>query len=295
MSAIVDGETISEEVLVADGSRRPVSEGGCSGWTRYLISEDQRRLYRQSKTTCDDNGEISLSGASLIVSGGRWVEIDVKQVDGVRELLVRHYQIVDADTFPESDTIRAAAHIARAAAAVPLSVEDVIEALEYLDPAVVEAMLVESKSRFPMASRLLMQLVDAGAPAQIIDLMMAQSYPELFAVKEEPVIVDPVINHRYWAPWYDCFGHGYHREHAHPDSTPGVGGRAVKSRGYTTVQPIADLPSGRVRRRESGSGDSSGGTSGGASSGSGGGTGSSVSGSGYDRGASPSIGRAMRR
>ncbi len=73
LSAIVDDQVVAEEMLVADGSRRPVSEGGCSGWKRSLLSADQRRLYLQSETTCEGGNPSRFSGASLIVSGSRAV------------------------------------------------------------------------------------------------------------------------------------------------------------------------------------------------------------------------------
>ena len=308
LRAIVDDQVVAEEMLVADGSRRPVSEGGCSGWKRSLLSADQRRLYLQSETTCEGGNPSRFSGASLIVSGGDWVDINVARVDGERELVMRRYRIVDSEPGRLPGTIPTAGRTARVAAAAPLKEDDVIEALEYLDPAVVEAMLVESRSSFRMDSGLLLRLDDAGVPGQIIDLMMALSYPEYFGVEDETVDTQSVVYSHYWAPWwFHGYGHGYgygygygygsvHPPHV-PESRPPPRGRVVSGQGYTRVQPI-NLPSGGIGRLGGGTGSghsTGGGGSSGSGGGSGGGSGSSASKSGYQKDSSTSTRRAVPR
>jgi len=297
LRAIVDDQVVAEEMLVADGSRRPISEDGCSGWKRSLLSADQRRLYLQSETTCEGDIQSSFSGASLIVSGGHWVDIHVARVDGERELVVRRYRIVDPDPVRLPGAIPTAARTARLAAAAPLESEDVIEALEYLDPAVVEAMLVESRSSFPMDSRLLLRFADAGVPGQIIDLMMALSYPEYFAVEDESVDTQSVVYHQYWAPWFYGYGYGYGYGYVHPphvpDSRPRPRGWAVSGRGYTRVKP-SNLPSSGIGPLGGGTGSGSS-TGGGVSSGPSGGSGSSATESGYQTDSSNSTRKAVPR
>jgi hypothetical protein len=322
-SAIVDDQVVAEELLVADGIRRPVSEGRCSGWRRSLLSADKRRLYLQSETTCEGSNQSSLSGASLIVSGGHWVDINVTRVDGERELVVRHYRLVDADTALLPGTLSTAGRTARVAAAAPLDEDDVIEALEYLDPAVVEAMLVESRSTFPMDSGLLLRLDDAGVPGQIIDLMMALSYPEYFAVersggierlhpeaRDGTVYTQPLLcNHFYhsWPTWFHGYGcgHGYGYGCVHPphdpDSRPGPRGWVISGRGYTRVQPV-NPPSGVIGLLSDGTGQppssphsGSSSTGDGGSSQSSGGSEDSASQSGYQKGSSTSTRKAVPR
>jgi hypothetical protein len=319
MRAIVDGEVVAQELLIADGSRQSVGEDGCSGWKRSMLSKDQRRLYRQSETTCQGGGQSKLSGASLIVSNDHWVDINVTRVAGEHERVVRHYRKVDAGVLSKQPLakpayalgllgeIPSAAHSARIAAAVPLEADDVIEALEELDPAVVEALLVESGSSFAMDSRLLLRLDDAGVPGQIIDLMMALSYPHYFAVQDETVVTQPVVYSYYWSPWFYGHGYGYGYFHdyayAHPhhdsDSRPRPKGKVVSGRGYTRVKPV-DMPSGGILSQidgtgSGGGGGGGGGAGGGASSGSTSGSGSSANKSGYKSSNSGSTRRAVRK
>jgi hypothetical protein len=297
LSAIVDNRVVEERTLLAEGSRQPVSEDGCKGWKRATLSADQQRLYLQSETTCEGGNQSSLSGAWLIVSAGHWVDINVARVDGDREMVVRHYRIADADTERRPETIQTAVRTARVAAAAPLEGEDVIEALEYVDPAVVEAMLFETRPRFPLDSRLLLRLDDAGVPGQIIDLMLALSYPGYFAVQEETVNAQPSVDDYFRAPWFYRYGHGYSHdfdfdyEHHDPDPGPRPRGKVISGHGYTRVQPI-DLSSGDSGSGTGGAAPS--GPSAGVSSGSSGGSGGSASGSGY-QGSSTSTRKAVPR
>jgi hypothetical protein len=69
-----------------------------------------------------------------------------------------------------------------------LSQEDVTEASAKVSSQAVEAAIVETESRFNLNSRALRQLADAGVSPNVIDLMVAQSFPEHFRV-EKPVTV----------------------------------------------------------------------------------------------------------
>lgn len=323
MRAIVDDQVVEEDTLIADGRRRPVGDAGCSGWKRTMLSRDQRRLYRQSETTCQDGNTSNLSGASLIVSSDHWVDINVTRVGNDHELVVRHFRIDEdilkskpplakptrASIFPGA--IPFAGYSARIVAAVPLEADDVIEALEDLDPAVVEALLVEGGSSFAMDSRLLLRLDDAGVPGQIIDLMLALSYPEYFAVQDQTVVTRPVAYYQSWAPWlhghgcgygygYGC-GYGFHHGYGYgfwyppPVSDPGprIKGKVISGRGYTRVEPT-QMPTGGIFSQLSGTG-SGGGTGSGVSTGSTGGSNSSATTSGYKSQNSTSPRRAVRR
>jgi hypothetical protein len=311
LTARVDDEVVAEQTLITDGSRQSASGGGCIGWTRSVFSEDRRRIYLQSETICEGGDQRHLSGASMLLSANHWIDIRVLRVDGEREIAIQDYRPVGADAVTLPGALPTAAHAARLAAAAPLDVDDVIEALELVDPAVVEAMLLESEARFPIDSRLLLRLAEARVPDGIIDLMVALSFPEYFAVEGETAVRQPVVYYgSFWSPWYPYYGYGYgYYYHPHPpvDGHPGKGhgGKVISGRGYVGVQP-SDMPTGgfadAVQRAVKTGGGSGGGAigggatgggfsgptssgSGGGSSGtSGGGGGGSVSSSGYQSG-----------
>jgi len=248
LTAIVGGQVVATDTLITDDSRQALSDSGCSGWRRVRFSEDRRRLYLQSETTCEEGGERYLSGASMMVSGDHWVDIRVLRVDGEREIAIQDYRRVGADAVELPGAFPTAAHAASVVAAARLSADDVIEALEYVDPAVVEAMLLESESRFAIDSRLLLRLADARVPDEIIDLMVALSFPEYFAVEGDTVSRRPAVYYGgYWSPWYPYYGYGFGYYYHHPpvDGHPGEGhgGKVISGRGYVAVRPT-DMPSG---------------------------------------------------
>ena len=207
MTVLVDDQVVAAETVVPDGSRQPVSESGCDGWIRSILSEDRRRLYMQSETTCADDNPMNLSGASMMVSGDRWVDIHVLTIDGEREVVIRRYRPVGADIARLPGALPTAMHAVRLAAAARLSVDNVVEALQVVDPAVVEAMLLESKASFGIDSDLLLRLDDAGVPDEIVDLMVALSFPEYFAVEDGSVTRQPEVYYEsYGPPWYPYYG-----------------------------------------------------------------------------------------
>ena len=301
LTALVDDQIVAEQTLVTDGGRQSASGGGCIGWTRSLFSEDQRRLYLQSETVCEGGGERHLSGASMMLSANHWIDIRVLRVDGEREIAIQDYRPVGADAVTLPGALPTAAHAARLAAAAPLDADAVIEALKIVDPAVVEAMLLESEARFPIDSHLLLRLAKARVPDGIIDLMVALSFPEYFAVEGDAASRQPEVYYSsFWSPWYPYYGYGYgyYYHHPHPpvDGHPGKGhgGKVISGRGYVSVKPT-EMPTGgfadalqRAASTGGGGGMGSGFSGFGSSGAGGGGTTSSASNSGYQSGNSTS-------
>ena len=250
LTAYVGDEILATQTLVTDGRRQSTSDGGCIGWTRSLLSEDRRRLYIQSETICEGGSQRHLSGASMLLSANHWIDIRVLRVDSEREIAIQDYRPVDADAVTLPGALPTAAHAARLAATTPLDADDVIEALEYVDPAVVEAMLLESEASFPIDARVLLRLDDAGVPDEIVDLMVASSFPDYFAIEGDTASREPAIYYgSFWSPWYPYYGwgYGYYYHHPHPpvDGHPGKGhgGAVISGRGYVGVRPT-EMPTG---------------------------------------------------
>jgi hypothetical protein len=308
LTALVDNQVIRQHTLFTDGVQRPASEAGCSGWRRAFLSEDGRRLYLRSESTCESGIRSELSGASLLVSGDHWVDIHLLRVDGESEVVIRHYRPLVAGVTPLPGGLPSARYAARLLAAAPLTADDVIEARQYVDPPVVEAMLRESEARFAMDSRLLLRLADADVPDEIVNLMVALSFPEYFAVRDELPSPPTVVYSHYWTPWYSPYGYGFGHYYAYPH--PPVheppkahpGGKVISGRGYTRVEPTRLPPegfAGLVNRLGGGGPDAGTGGAGTAPSvssggGDGGGDGS-VSDSGYRSDGAPSDRRAVPR
>lgn len=313
LRAIAGDEVQSEEVLVVDGSRHPVAANECEGWRRIRLSGDGQRLYLNSETTCRGGRTTFLDSASLILSSERWVDISVSRVGDSRELLVRSFELLSSsvsgedppDQFvplpwsPLPERNLTPEESSRVAATAPLDEDDVLEALATLDAAVVEAMLVQTGSRFAIDSDLLIMLADASVPNNVIDLMMALSYPQYFEIQDRTVERrDPPPSSVqsgwgpspfYWWPYGYGYGYRYGDHHHHHDrhDRRNVPARAINGVGYTRVRPTG-MPSGGVRFKVPGGtrrgGSGSGGSTPSVSSG------GSASSSGYQGGGDSSSG-----
>ncbi|MBW2448141.1 MAG: hypothetical protein JRG83_19775 [Deltaproteobacteria bacterium] len=281
--SIVDGVVVSVQTLWIDGSRLALKEGGCEGWNRAQPSQEGARLYLRAEVVCDPGRRRHVSGAWMLLSRERWLEIQVVRVEGVVEVTVEHRRAVSASTLGRPGAIPLAIETGRLAATAPLEVEDVLEALAHVDPEVVEVMLFETRPSFPMRSSLLIELANSGVPEQIIDLMVALSFPDRFVIADNTIRLAPApvvgVPYDYWYSPYGYFYpyHHYGYWYPHPPVHRPKGGRVINGYGYTRVH--------RSRRPSSSSGSSTEGAavSAGSGGGSGGGTKGSVSPSGYSR------------
>jgi hypothetical protein len=186
----LDDKVIAQNTVVADARPRGLAENDCSGEQTASWSADGRRLHSFVNAACAADAQRSLAGLSMLVEGGRWIELQSVSFDGGehRELVVRQYDRLDNKATTAlgfgtlSPALAAEAARARAAAAGPLDVDDVLEASETFAVEVVEAAILESNSTFALGSNELIRLADAGIEDRVIDLMVAISFPDRFVV-----------------------------------------------------------------------------------------------------------------
>ena len=186
---LVKGEVVSRDRIAVTGERVPSTNGDCTGWERAEWSATGDRVYLQSEETCP--GEVRRSGTGVIAMtpNGQWTYVQGGTMGG-REpgVSVQRYRETVSD-LALPDDVAAALHRnvsgtrqARAAASAPLAIADVIEVFSHLDAAVLEAWLVERGQKFALDAKGLVQLADGGVPSRVIDLMVALSYPNAFAI-----------------------------------------------------------------------------------------------------------------
>jgi hypothetical protein len=302
MTTFVNDEPVLTETVVADGTQRPLSESDCRGWQRGVWSTLGARLFADAEISCGDQAPRRVSGLSMMMLGPLWIDVQMIENEGTNNLRVRRYHRAanqkHAGLLPPAPRTPAVPLSSR------LSIEDVKEAVTKVAPEALQAAIFELKKGFDLTGERLIELDRAGVPDQIIDLMVAQSFPSKFVVERNtsgggswgmsgfdsmwPYYSDPFFYTSYYAPFgyrywgsYDPYyfqGPGFvivNPQLVRPDSN----GRVVDGRGYT-----------RVRLNEptsaSGAGPGSTGASDGSGSGSSGSSGSSggVSSSGYSSG-----------
>ncbi len=187
--AVANGAITTREHIDANGERRESVRNGCAGWELAEWSQDGRRLYLRAEHSCPGGGQRRASGLlGFSAGGGQWLDVQsvaVGAYPGVR--VVRYREAVGAASVPD-EVARAVAsrspdHWAlRAAAGGVLHTADVIEASGHLDAIAVESWLVARDEGFDLNANRLRDLADQGVPDRVIDVMVALSYPGVFAV-----------------------------------------------------------------------------------------------------------------
>jgi hypothetical protein len=170
VTTTVDGKNVLEQTIVADGSAQPLSQGDCSGTQTSSWSRDGERLFTTVELDCANRPKRSVSGITLLANG-QWVDAQATVIDGNADVRLRRYR-------RSSDQAGAPA-----VTTAPLTIEDVIEASAKVQSEALEAALDEVNARFALNSRVLTQLADNGVSPNVIDLLVAQAYPDKFEVQ----------------------------------------------------------------------------------------------------------------
>ena len=211
MTTWAGDRVVLEQRVRADGSRQPLEETGCRGFQQSEWSATHRQLFTHAELECKDQPRRVVSGVTLMTTGPTWVDIQALDVAGDPTVRVRRYQRA-ADQSPLAGSPglagRAASESQRLAA-VPLGLDDVIQASSKMASKAIEAMLVETRSAFNLNGRALIRLQKAGVPANVTDLMVAQSFPERFVV-ERQTDAGSFYSYSASSPYSAAFGSSYY-------------------------------------------------------------------------------------
>jgi hypothetical protein len=302
VTTIADGDQIFVETLRADGRPHAVGETTCTGDRRDTWSADGARIFTRSELACEDDTARFVTGVGLMTSASTWLDIQLVETGGRGAVTVRRYRRASESATTEAGATplpaplhaqaRAAAHLI---STTKLSPSDIVEAHDITETAVVEALMVETQSTFELDGRALLELDDASVPGDLIDLMVALSFPNRFVVDRSRSNVGSLsggggfASADPWGPygrsgfqqWYPFYASpfGYYYGWSSYDSlyyspygssvflsdSGGAGrsagvpaGRAYSGRGYTSVGAREPSPVSERRARRRGE---SGGTS----------------------------------
>ena len=187
VSTVVDGEPASTESVLADGQERMVEIEGCTGFRSVEFSLDGRRVFTRSRVACADETR-SNSGVMAFVAPDRWVDVRSIEIGGEPVTWMQEYRPVDPEWFYEHgiqdpsvldhQTVLAM----RLRASQPIGNVDVEEAASHIATGAVEMWVAVQPSAFTLDASEIVRLADSGMPTSLIDLMVAVSYPDRFAV-----------------------------------------------------------------------------------------------------------------
>ena len=226
MLTLVDGAVEYREPFRVDGRERPVEQDGCRGSETARTSIDGRRVYTTSSFSCEGEAPRRSTGIISMPDPDAWLDVRAMEANGGATAWSRWYQRAEGDPLAELDLrtggrpFAGGGAVARATA--PVSVEDVIDAVDNVHPKAVEAWVAELGQEFRgLDADDLVRMADAGVPDAVVDVVVAVSFPERFALngdraapsREEvgtrragrPVWLYPA---GYYDPYY---GYGYSR------------------------------------------------------------------------------------
>lgn len=286
--SLAGDSVISRQQLDASSPKRNVQQGECAGVES--VDGTGARVYLRTTLRCGEQNRL-VNSVMAMTRDGEW--LDVRGVAFGPNVGVRANRYREAPASAQLPADVAAAlrgrprgmHPARLAASGPVQLSDVVEASRFLEVGVLQTWLAERRQGFGLDAQRLVMLEQAGVATPVIDVMVALSYPEVFAL-DRTALGDAPPDTRgemragdyvgggyggYDGGWgYDPYGYGYGRgsgwyyggrpvvvvERPAGGDTEDEHGKVVKGRGYVSG-----------RNDGSGSGRASG-SSGGSSSGS---------------------------
>ncbi len=181
---IAGDRAVLEETILPDAADHRVDDAACRGSKRSEWSADGQRLYSSAALTCDQQPARQVSGLTTLTADGEWIDVQVVRSGDRENVRVRRYRR-SRDEPPDRSLISAdlAARASKSAHGIRLTITQVIEASSKVAPGAIEALVFETKSQFPIDSRQLIAMDDAGVDPSVIDVMVALSFPKKFEVK----------------------------------------------------------------------------------------------------------------
>lgn len=197
-ATIADGKIVDRTRIDASGQKRDRTIEGCTGWESATWSADRGRIFLHSEFTCPGDIQRRSTGILAIAPGVQWLDIQGVTIAGQTATRALRYRAVQpnpeltarlpaeiATALGRGQTL--AAWTARSAAAAPIDIDAVIDASRRLDTPVSSAWLVEQAQGFSVDAKELRRLAAAKVPADLIDLLVALSYPTVFAINRTAV------------------------------------------------------------------------------------------------------------
>jgi hypothetical protein len=215
MLTIVDGGVAFSEPLVADGGTHDFERDDCQGTESARFSEDRRRLYTASMVNCDGQPPRRSTGIISMPALDEWVDVRAIETNGATTVWSQRYQrtshsvlnqlgLADPVARPNPFALRGGITYATAA----ITIDDVIDASRNVDTDAVKGWLASVEQQFEgLSAADLIRMEDAGVATAVIDVVVAVSFPEQFALNEE---LDRADRNRYMYGWADPFYYPYY-------------------------------------------------------------------------------------
>jgi len=183
-----EGNLIGSEVLRADGTPTPISEGGCQGSRTMDWSVDGRLIFLSSEMSCGEGVTRSTRGVFTHLPGRMgWSNVLAVEMGDAPPLLeIRSFVpaspalLIRFDVADPAAGIELAANTARLRAGAPLTADGVAELVARAGAAAAGGVLVEREDRLNPDAAMLRSLARSGVPGDVLDIVVALSHPDRF-------------------------------------------------------------------------------------------------------------------
>ncbi len=267
MLTVAEGGITHRELFAVDGQLRRIEQDGCTGEESARFSDDHQRIYTTSSMTCAGEPPRSGTGIIFMPEADEWVDVraiaaDDSEVTAWAQWYVRTGESelnalgIESGRYTAPLAVRAMAGGARAR----ITIDDVIDASRNVHEKAVEAWIAEVGQEFAgLDVDDLVELDGAGVSGNLIDVIVAVSFPERFALSQpqqgqvqtgyygaRPIWIDPYYSRwgypygSYYSGWgyrYGPYRSSYYYPRVIVDVTPvrpSGGGRVIAGRGYSS-------------------------------------------------------------
>jgi hypothetical protein len=205
MLTLVDEDLRMTETVIPDKVTRPIADKECRGTSRSEWSRSNQRLFRFTEVTCGPESPRKLSGVSFLLEGPILVDVQFADLTENKSVRVRRFHQSGNQKLPDGSFAPRSAGVRGSAVGAPWTVDDVIEANSKIPSDAVQAAISEAGAGFRLDKRALLAMEKAEVPGNVIDLMIALSYPKKFVV--ERAVAAPSDDSFGGAPigWWDPF------------------------------------------------------------------------------------------
>lgn len=194
-----------DEVVIPDGAARPIADRECKGSERSEWSKDGMRVFRTTEITCQGEAPRSIKSVAFLGPGPSWTYVQhLTGADGSHVRTQRYRRAFNQNLADGTKAAQPRGSITIAADAAAWSVDDVIEASAKLPAEVLQAALVDARQGFDLNRKTLVQLAEANVREDVIDLMVALTFPKRFVV-EQAGSGGSAIGVSTGMGWYDPF------------------------------------------------------------------------------------------
>ena len=168
------------------GTRMPKSVDGCAGTETSAWMPDDRRLLMQAELSCGRGAKRLETGLMTMSAAGQWMQVQHLDVGGnsATSVITMRYVVDSLGAWASLGANASPSTLSlRLAVGAPLLNADVLEVGKRAPIALTEAWLTETQQQFAVNGQELVRLANGGMPARVLDLMIAISNPETFAVR----------------------------------------------------------------------------------------------------------------